>query len=139
MKDSFDVTIDVKSLVTAPAIATILGSTGKIFQTERPSGREAMIDLVINCLGITNTSIQKGSGNINGYVPAIISEGVKMADQAKLMTLSRTVISLVDAQYKNSFQTWIEDTPTIMQDTDGSYFVNIPFEYQSIQDNFKNI
>jgi hypothetical protein len=138
MKDCFDVTTDVRALLNVSPIISLLGVDGKIFQTERPSGRAAMTDLVINCLGVTNTALQKGSGNINAYVPAIISGTSKLADQVKLRALTKAIIPLVDAQFKDTFQTWLDDSPTIMQDTDGSYFVNIPFEYQSVQ-NYKNI
>jgi len=139
MKDAFDVTIDVRGLLNVPAITTLLSTGGSIYQTERPSGRGAFTDIVINCLGITNEPLQKGSGNVNCYVPAITSGAAKVANQPAMMTLSRAVIALIDMQFKTTFQTWIEDTPIIMQDTDGSYFVNIPFEYQSVQNNFKNI
>ena len=138
MKDSFDITIDVRGMLNVPVILTLLGADGKIFQTERPTGRTNFTDIVINALGITNTSLQKGSGNVNCYVPTITSGTVKVADQAKMMALSRAVIALIDEQYKATFQTWVDSAQTILQDTDGSYFVNIPFEYQSLQ-NYKNI
>jgi len=138
MKDSFDITIDVRGLLNVSAITALLGADGKIFQTERPTGRTTFTDIVINALGITNTTLQKGSGNVNCYVPTVTSGSVKVADQAKMMLLSRAVIALIDEQYKTTFQTWIEDSQNILQDTDGSYFVNIPFEYQSVQ-NYKNI
>ncbi|MEO6522245.1 MAG: hypothetical protein ABIN91_11245 [Mucilaginibacter sp.] len=139
MKDSFDITIDVRAMLNVPAITALIGTDGKIYQNDRPSGRTLITDIVINALGITNNAIQKGSGNVNGYVPSLTSGSAKVADQIKMMVLSRAVIALLDSQYKTSFQTWIEDSPVIMQDTDGSYFVNIPFKYQSIQDNFTNI
>ncbi|AMR34135.1 hypothetical protein A0256_23135 [Mucilaginibacter sp. PAMC 26640] len=139
MKDCFDITIDVRAMLNVTSVTSLLGTGGAIFQTERPSGRVAFTDVVINALGITNETIQRGSGNINIYAPAITSGTAKLADQVKLMNISRAVMPLVDAQYKPTFQTWIEDSSTIMQDTDGSYFLNMPFKYQSIQDNFKNI
>lgn len=139
MKDSFDVVEDVKGLVNAPVITTMLGATGKIFLNERAAGRAAMIDIVINCLGVTNKPIQNGIGNVNVYVPTIISSGIKSADQPKLKALSKAIAALIDTQFRNDFQTWLEDTPTIKQDADGNYFVNIPFEYQSVQTDFKNI
>jgi hypothetical protein len=136
MKDGFDITIDVRNMLNVPAILTLLGTDGKIYQTERPAGRALMTDIVINALGITNTSIQKGSGNVNCYVPVIPTS--KLANQSAMMTLSRAVIALIDEQYKLTFQTWVDSSPVVLQDTDGSYFVNIPFEYQAIQ-NYKNI
>jgi hypothetical protein len=139
MKDCFDVTTDVRGLLNVPSITNLLGPNGNIYQTERPSGRANMTDLVINCLGVTNEALQKGSGNINAYAPAIVSNTVKLADQLRLSALAKAIIPLIDAQYKSSFQTWLDEVPTVMQDTDGSYFVNIPFEYQSVQTEFKNI
>ncbi|RZM22426.1 MAG: hypothetical protein EOO88_29460 [Pedobacter sp.] len=138
MKDGFDITIDVRGMLNVPAVTTLLGADGKIYQTERPTGRALMTDIVVNALGITNTTLQKGSGNINCYATPITSGGVKTADQTKLMALSRAIIKVVDEQYRSTFQTWIDDAPTILQDNDGSYFVNIPFEYQSVQ-NYTNI
>lgn len=139
MKDAFDVILDVRTLLDKQVIAKAYGKPVDVWNNERPSGRAELSDIVINCLGISNSAIQKGSGNINCYVPSIQSGGQKMADQLGLMALSRVIIPLVDVQYRASFITWLEDAPNILQDTDGSYFVNIPFEYQSIQDNYKNI
>ena len=138
MRDSFDITIDVRGLLNVPAITSLLGTDGKIYQTERIPGRALMTDLVVNALGITNTSIQRGAGNVNCYVPAITSGSAKIADQAKMMVLSRAVIAIIDERYTTNYQTWIEDSPTINQDSDGTYFVNVPFRYQAIQ-NYKNI
>jgi hypothetical protein len=138
VRDSFDVTQDVRSLLNVSAITTLLGADGKIFQTERITGRALFTDLVINCLGVTNEALQKGAGNVNCYVPTITSGSAKIADQNKMMVLSRAVIALIDERYTTNYQTWVTETPTIIQDTDGTYFVNIPFRYQAIQ-NYKNI
>ena len=138
MRDSFDVTQDVRSLLNVSAITTILGTDGKIFQTERVAGRSLMTDLVINCLGVTITTLQKGAGNVNCYVPTITSGSAKIADQNKMMILSRAVIAAINEKYTTNFQTWVEDTPTIVQDTDGTYFVNVQFRYQAVN-NYKNI
>ena len=138
MKDSFDVTQDIWSLLNVDSIKALLGTTGKIHQSERPPSRTTFTDIVINCLGITNNQIQKGSGNINCYVPSLAS-GPTKADQFKLKALSRLVIELVDEQNKDTFRTWIEENPILMQDTDLSWFMNVQFEYQSMQTNFKRV
>jgi hypothetical protein len=139
MRDSFDITIDVSTMLDVPAIRTLIGTDGEIYQSERPSGRTDKTDIVVNAWGITNDALQKGSGNINIYAPGIISGHSMVADQAKLLSISRAIYPLIDSQYRTNYQTWIEYSATIMRDTDGSWFVNMPFEYQSVQDNFKNI
>jgi len=139
MRDSFDITIDVRGLLNVPSIISLLGADGKIYQTERPTGRALFTDLVVNSLGITNEQVQQGAGNVNCYVPSITSGGVKIADQAKTMIIARVVLSLLDERYMTNYQTWIQDENTLMQDTDGSFFYNIPFRYRSMQTNFKRV
>ncbi len=136
MKDNFDMVQDIRSLINVPAITSLID--GKIYPNIRPDNSQKA-DLVVNGLGVTNTQQQIGSGNINGYVPKINQGGILVADQARLKTLGKAIVDLVDGVYKDSFRVYVEDTPEIVRDTDGSYFVNIGFKYYSIQEEFKTI
>jgi hypothetical protein len=135
-KDGFDLVTDVRSLVNIPSVLALLGSGGKV----EPSVKTTSSDkkgIVVNSLGITNETDQVGLGNINCYAPAIIStingKSVSLPDQQALSTLVKAITPLIDDQFKTSFRVWIEEMATIMQDTDGSYFANIQFRYQSIK------
>lgn len=137
MKDVFDMVTDVRSLVNVPSITGQIN--GRVFPNMRPDGRSEFADLVVNGISITNTQQQIGSGNVNGYVPAILVDGEKVADQAKLSAIGKSITGLIDGQYRDSFRVFAEDGSELMQDTDGSYFVNVPFKYYSIQENYKHI
>lgn len=133
MKDSFDFTSDVITLINTPVIKAMI--TGGIYADDRPNNSK-VIDIVVNCLGVTNRWNQKGSGNVNIYVPNLPS-GRK--DSGTMRTIAKAVLPLIESQNRATFQTDVEDGGTPMQDTDGSWFYNIPFNYYSIQEKYKNV
>lgn len=133
MKDSFDVTADVISLFNVPAIKAMI--TGEIYADDRPDG-SALIDIVVNCFGITNNAIQKSSPNVNIYAPNLLSGG---KDSIKLRAIAKAIIPLLDTQFKDTFHTDVEDAGSLIRDPDGGWFYNIPVNYYSIQTNFKNL
>lgn len=133
MKDSFDVTADIISLFDVPAIRNLI--TGDIYADDRPDNSQ-LIDIVVNSLGITNRQQQKGSGNVNIHVPNLPS-GRK--DSRTLRTITKALKPHLDTQFRETFHTDIEDAGALLQDTDGTWFYNIPINYYSIQTNFKNI
>ncbi len=138
MKDCFDMVTDVRGLLNVESVQALLQG-GKIYPHQRPSGRNACIDIVISCRGVTNTQIQNGFGVINCYVPTITSGGQQLTDQTTFAKVAKTLIPLIDEQFKSTFHTWLDDTPEIMRDTDGKDFLNIRFRYRSLQSNYKHI
>lgn len=140
MKDVFDMVTDIRSLINIPAITGLIN--GKVWPTERPAGR-AETDFVVNGLAITNTPDQIGYGNVNIHVASLTETAngrtYSMPDQAKLSALAKAVTPYLDAQFKYSFRTEIEEGARIVQDTDGSWFVNIKVKYYSYNKNYQNI
>lgn len=138
MKDEIDVTLDVRSLINIPAVTTLL--TGTIWQTEKPTGRQTISDIVINCSSISNTQEQIGFGNVAVYWPNF-STGANagLADQANLRRVGKIVSGYLDTQWKEAFSLEVSDGGGIVKDTDGSNFYNIPFIYRAIQSNYQNI
>ncbi|WP_443945602.1 hypothetical protein ACJVDH_00390 [Pedobacter sp. AW1-32] len=141
-KDSFDLVADVRGLLNVPAITTLLEPGGRVDPSVKTTA-STVKGIVVNSLGITYTQDQIGFGNINCYAPAIPStingKTVLLPDQAYLSTLAKQVTKLIDGVYASTFRVWVEEGALILQDTDGSYFANIRFRYQSIQENYKNI
>jgi hypothetical protein len=133
MKDCFDVTSDVISLINVPEVLAEIN--GKIYADDRPDGSQA-IDIVVNCLGINNTQNQNGSGNVNIYAKNLDSG---RPNSIVLRRLCRLISLCLDGQYRDTFNVSILDAGIVYKDTDGSHFVNIPFNYRSIQTNFKKI
>lgn len=142
MKDGFDVVTDVRGLLNIQTILGLLGTGGKVEPSVK-STASTVKGIVINSLSISNTADQIGFGNVNCYAPAISSttngKTVLLPDQASLSTLAKAVTPLIDGVYSTHFRVWVEELAVIVPDTDGSYFANIRFRYQSIQENFKNI
>ncbi|NII81747.1 MULTISPECIES: hypothetical protein [unclassified Pedobacter] len=141
-KDVFDMVTDVRKLINIPAIVTLLGAGAKV-EPSIKSTEPSVKGIVVNGISISNTSDQIGFGNVNCYAPAIIStangKAVSLPDQATLSNLAKAVKPLIDGVFKPTFRVWVESLPTIIQDTDGSYFANMTFRYQSIQNNYNNI
>lgn len=140
-KDAFDVVTDIRGLINIPAITSLL-SGGKVEPSVKTTA-STVKGVVVNCLGITNDPDQLAYGSVNCYAPALSStvngKTVLLPDQQSLSNLAKAIIPLVDEQYKDNFRCWIEDLPTITQDTDGSYYANIGYAYRSIQTNYTNI
>lgn len=142
-KDGFDIVTDIRSLINIPEVIALLGVGGKVDPSVKTTS-SSVKGIVVNSLGITNTADQIGFGNVNCYAPSlppltINGKSVSLPDQQSLSTLVKAITPLIDGQYKATFRCWVVENGTIMQDTDGSYFANIRFRYQSIQDNYKNI
>lgn len=135
-KDGFDLVTDVRGLINTGPILALLGTGGKVDPSIKTTSSNVK-GIVVNAIGITNDQDQIGFGNVNCYAPAIISningKSVSLPDQAALSTLVKAIKPLIDDIYTPTFRVWIEEMGTIMQDTDGSYFANIGFRYQSIK------
>jgi hypothetical protein len=142
MKDSFDMGTDVRSLINVPAILSLID--GKIYPDNRPTGRGAKTDIVVNILGVNNLQFQKGTANINIYAPNLKTTQEDgsvqyLPNYAKLTTIAKAIYPLVESQYLPQFNTQVTDTGTLLQDTDGSWFVSMQLSYQSFQTNYQNI
>lgn len=141
-KDVFDMVTDVRKLINVPAIIAVLGAGAKVEPSVK-STEPSVKGIVVNGLSISNTADQIGFGNVNCYAPAIVStengKSVSLPDQATLSNLAKAVKPLIDGVFSSTFRVWVESLPTILQDTDGSYFANMTYRYQSIQNNFNNI
>ncbi|RQO79135.1 hypothetical protein DBR40_05290 [Pedobacter sp. KBW01] len=141
-KDVFDMVTDVRKLIDVPAITALLGTGARVEASIKSTG-PSVKGIIVNGLSISNTADQIGFGNVNCYAPAISStvngKTVLLADQETLSNLAKAVKPLIDGIYMTDFRVWVESLPTITQDTDGSYFANMTYRYQSIQNNFNNI
>ncbi|WP_114937576.1 hypothetical protein [Mucilaginibacter endophyticus] len=142
MKTAFDMGTDVRSLINVPAIISLLEG-GKIYPDVRPAGRSEKIDIVVNTLGINNNQFQKGTPNINVYVPSIKTtqeDGTVqyLPNQSKLSAIAKAILPLVDAQWKTSFRTEVTDPGTLLRDADGNWFISMQLGYESYNKQFNN-
>lgn len=145
MKDGFDMVTDVWALINIPSVTSLLGAGGVVWRDVKPANRGAnYCDIVVNSLGVTNSQMQRGIANVNIFVPTIARQqpdGSKqpMPDREKLNAITKAVQPLLDTRWMPTFHTEIEDTGDPVQDTDGSWYVNIELNYYSIQTNYQNI
>lgn len=140
MKDAFDVMTDVRSLINVPAFSSLI--TGGIWPNNRPNN-STKIDVVVGVASVSNTQIQRAYGNVNIYVPTISTPDGKggqqqTPDYAKMNALCKAAIPLLDVQYKQTFELEVDQAGSIFQDTDGSWFINIPYNYRSYNKEFNN-
>jgi hypothetical protein len=141
MKDSFDMGTDVRSLINVPAILNLID--GKIYPDTRPTGRAAKTDIVINTVGVNNLQFQKGTANINIYAPNLKTTQEDgsvqyLPNYAKLTALCKAIKLLVDNQWKATFRTEVTDPGTLLQDTDGGYFISMQLAYESYNKEYNN-
>lgn len=141
MKDGFDVVTDVRNLINIQTVQQMLNG-GKV-EPSIKSTASSIKGIVVNSITISNDQDQVGFGNVNCYAPPlesnVNSNTLPLPDQATLSTLAKTVTALIDGVYTPSFRVWVDNGAQILKDTDGSYFANIRFRYQSIQSNYKRI
>jgi hypothetical protein len=134
MKDSFDVVADVRSLINVPAITVLL--TGQVYPDNRP-GDSNKSDIVVNCFGVTNRWQQQGIVNVNVYVPVLEQSG--NTDKITFRNIVKVLLPLLDHQNRSTFRTDVDDGGSFITDPDGKEFYNIPVNYYSIQEKFKNV
>jgi len=145
MKDGLDVVTDVWAMLNQPSVVALLGAGGQIWKHDKPGGRGlTKTDIVVNSLGITNSQQQRGVANVNIYVPNLLvtqDDGTKqqVPNVTKLNTICKAITPLLDTRWMPTFHTDIEDPGTLLQDTDGSWFISIQLNYYSIQNNYQNI
>lgn len=139
MKDGFDLVTDVISLINVPAVLSLID--GQIWPFEK-TGDTEHTEIVVNSIGVTNTELQIGDGNVNVYAPYkvtnIYGKDWLLPDHVKLDTLAKVIVPLIDTQFKDTFNTEVVTTEMI-QDTNGIWFLNIKIKYYSIQNNYQNI
>jgi hypothetical protein len=133
MKDSFDVVADVRSLINVPAVTSLL--TGKVYADNR-LGNSDQSDIVVNCFGVTNRWQQQSIVNVNVYVPVLESGNT---DKITFRNIVKVLLPLLDHQNRDTFQTDVDDGGSFITDPDGKEFYNIPVNYYSIQEKFKNV
>jgi hypothetical protein len=133
MKDAFDVVADVRSLINVTAVTALL--TGKVYPDNRP-GNSDQSDIVVNCFGVTNRWQQQSIVNVNIYVPVLESGNT---DKITFRNIVKVLLPLLDHQNRETFQTDVDDAGSFITDPDGKEFYNIPVNYHSIQEKFKNV
>lgn len=140
MKSALDLVDDIVKLIEVPAITSQIN--GKVWAEERWDD-SSKADIVVNSTGIVNLAMQVGFANINIYVP---SESQTWEGKAKfypnrkeMKRLVALISPLVETQWKETFHCEIEEAGNIIQDTDGSWFINIRVKYWSLQEKYKNI
>jgi len=134
MKDSFDITEDVISLINIPEVTTFI--TGKIYADSRPNISNKQ-DIVVRVLAGTNEWMQNAVVVING--DGFVLHDSDKPDMIKMRDLGKTLTKLLEGQYRNEFFTEIENPAQVRTDRDGSKYLNIRVRYRSIQNNFKNV
>jgi hypothetical protein len=133
MKDWFDVIADAISLFDVPEFRANI--TGDIYAGDRPAGSKK-IDVVVNCLGVTNEPMQQGTGNVNIHAPNLSSG---RPDSVTLRRIAKALIPYLEHQHRATFQTNLEEAGKLSQDSDGTWYYNIPFEYYSVQEKYYNV
>lgn len=135
MKDSIEIMKEVMSLIRLPEIEGSI--TGEIWPHSKPSGRGELTDIVVSCFTLNNKQIQTANVNINIHVPNLKDTG--LPNLRRFGELAYLLLPFLDNQNKSDFYTWVENPGVIINEKDGSHFLNIVVKYNSIQSNYKNI
>ncbi|MNY50402.1 hypothetical protein D3C86_1859030 [compost metagenome] len=70
-------------------------------------------------------------------MPKIEQSGAMVPDQKRLSDLGKEISKLINNVYNDSFRVFVDGGAEPIRDTDGNYFVNVPYKYYSIQDNYQ--
>ena len=141
MKTNIDMVNDAYKQLNESGVKALID--GVLIRYRRPKDSKKT-DIVVNSVSISNTQLQRGVFNINVHVPNLV--GVKFDEVAdnqqpdinKLKAISDYIIPYFDSNWQYDYHTDIEP-PVPIQDSDGTWFMNIRVNYYSSINNFKNI
>lgn len=107
--------------------------TGEVYKLQRPAG-SALEDVVINTLPLSGDQIQRGTANVNVYVPdlktMVASKPLSMPDTARLDLLTELAITMLEQRYAEGYSFWTTGTNVIAEPESGQHYVNIRIEFQ---------
>jgi hypothetical protein len=131
MKDTFDAKQDIISLINFPEVTEVFQA--RIWLSYIPSGIKGT-NIVVSSLFLNNKFLQSGIILVRSHIPNI--SGQSFPDLAKFAQLESILIPLLDAQYKYSFWTEVEEVLPVTRDDDGSFYSTIRVHYYSINLNY---
>lgn len=141
MKTNIDMVNDAYKRLNTSGVRSLID--GVLIRYKRPKDSKKT-DIVVNSISISNTQTQQGTFNINVHVPNLAGvkfDGIADPNQPdidKLTTISNFIIPLFDTNWQYDYHTDLEP-PVPIQDSDGTWFMNIRVNYYSSINNFKNI
>lgn len=131
---------DIYTLINVSDLKQLI--TGVIILYRRPKSSNK-IDIVVNSLDINNEPLQDGFGNINVHAPSLknVSFNGNPDDQQPDLTLLNSISKLIcdklDGFWGTDFHCDVEP-PQPFQDNDGTWYINIRYNYYTFNNNFKN-
>lgn len=117
---------------------------GAIYKYHKPLNSKRT-NVVVNSLTLSVAPLQQGIVNVNIHAPnlnPVTADGVsdsQFPDSIKLNQLATVASGLLDCQWKDEFHTDIDTAPSMLQDSDGTWYINIRVNYYSVINDFKNI
>ena len=141
MKSGIDMVQQAIAQLSVPEIQSLID--GVILPYRRPKG-STKTDIVVNSISLSNEPLQQGTFNINVHVPNLKNakfNGIlddQQPEVPKLKLISDAIVPLFDANWQFDYNTDLEP-PIAIQDSDGSWYMNIRVNYYSFIDNFQNI
>ena len=133
MKTTLDV-VDI--LYNRLLVGGIVSVSGGIYKQTRPIG-STVEDVVVNSLPITNTQLQQCIANVNVFVPdkkvTVNGIGDNMADTARLNTLAKIIINLLDDVWTDDYHFWVQQQTLLNDEESKQHYLNIRIEFYSIK------
>lgn len=145
MKTGLDMVQIGYQLINQPDVHALL--SGSIFKLQRPQRTitSTESDIVINPLALPNKQYQEGVFNVNIHVPNLqnVVIGGKpdntQPDIAAMNSIAAAVIPKLDNVWGDDYHLDCQTSGLPIQDSDGTWYLNIRVNFYSIQQNFKNI
>lgn len=109
--------------------------SGKVYRLKRPLG-STLEDVVINSLPISGEMTQRGTVNVNVYVPDLVvtfeGQTQPQPDYARLNALTTIAVAALADHYHDTYNLWI-GAQTVLAETEISqHYVNLRIEFQNI-------
>lgn len=132
---SFKTTLDLDSalyrVLNIPAVTSVI--SGKVYTTNRPDD-SVLEDIVISTITLGDGTLQAGVTNVNVYALDLEqksgSKSYFVANKARLSTISKSVIPLLEEAYGDDYNMWIEWTTVVAEPEIKQHYLNIRIEFR---------
>jgi hypothetical protein len=130
-------TLDIEDILFAAVKASPLASAinGGVYKRQRPVN-SAVEDIVVNCLPVGNTQLQRAVANINIHVPnlSVTKGGItdnSMANHSRLKELAGMVEASLDDQFAQDYGYEIQQQQLFQDEVANDHYVNFRINFYS--------
>jgi len=127
MKTTFDILTILYKALDGSALKSAI--SGGIHKLSRPTGSKVE-DVVINSLPITGGQLQRGTANVNIYVPDKETGHDRGPDTLRMATLSQIALTAIQDHYSQTYAFWVVNQHDFAEPETRTHYVNLRIDYR---------